>query len=77
MSSRPECNVTVSCISSFADVSSQLQTGKGTGAETYNGMVDCFQKIIKNEGWASTSNAGCWLTKQDSPASIAASRPRY
>ncbi|KAF2003367.1 mitochondrial carrier [Amniculicola lignicola CBS 123094] len=28
----------------------QLQTGKGTGDEFYNGMVDCFRKIIKNEG---------------------------
>lgn len=28
----------------------QLQTGKGTGADAYNGMVDCFRKIIKNEG---------------------------
>jgi len=31
-------------------VLSQLQTGKGTGADSYNGMVDCFRKIIKNEG---------------------------
>jgi len=30
----------------------QLQTGKGTGAESYNGMVDCFQKIVKNEGFS-------------------------
>jgi len=29
----------------------QLQTGKGTGADHYNGMVDCFRKIIKNEGF--------------------------
>jgi len=29
----------------------QLQTGKGTGADSYNGMVDCFRKIIKNEGF--------------------------
>jgi solute carrier family 25 2-oxodicarboxylate transporter 21 len=28
----------------------QLQTGKGTGADSYNGMVDCFRKIIKHEG---------------------------
>ncbi|EPE29000.1 Mitochondrial carrier [Glarea lozoyensis ATCC 20868] len=29
----------------------QLQTGKGTGADSYNGMVDCFRKIIKHEGF--------------------------
>ncbi|KAH8808460.1 mitochondrial carrier domain-containing protein [Xylogone sp. PMI_703] len=29
----------------------QLQTGKGGGADQYNGMVDCFRKIIKNEGF--------------------------
>ncbi|KAM0265641.1 hypothetical protein ACHAQJ_000075 [Trichoderma viride] len=29
----------------------QLQTGKGASAE-YNGMLDCFQKIIKNEGFS-------------------------
>jgi solute carrier family 25 2-oxodicarboxylate transporter 21 len=29
----------------------QLQTGKGAAAE-YNGMVDCFQKIVKNEGFS-------------------------
>lgn len=28
----------------------QLQTGKGGGADSYNGMLDCFRKIIKNEG---------------------------
>ena len=28
----------------------QLQKGKGVGEEGYNGMVDCFRKIIKNEG---------------------------
>ncbi|KIH94226.1 solute carrier family 25 (mitochondrial 2-oxodicarboxylate transporter), member 21 [Sporothrix brasiliensis 5110] len=30
----------------------QLQTGKGTGADSYNGMVDCFRKIIKHEGFS-------------------------
>ncbi|KAF4122693.1 solute carrier family 25 (mitochondrial 2-oxodicarboxylate transporter), member 21 [Geosmithia morbida] len=30
----------------------QLQTGTGTGAESYNGMVDCFQKIVRNEGFS-------------------------
>ena len=29
----------------------QLQQGKGTGEEGYNGMVDCFRKIVKNEGF--------------------------
>lgn len=28
----------------------QLQKGKGVGEEAYNGMMDCFRKIIKNEG---------------------------
>ena len=30
----------------------QLQQGKGTGQEGYNGMVDCFRKIVKNEGFS-------------------------
>ncbi|MCJ1264963.1 Mitochondrial 2-oxodicarboxylate carrier 2 [Lobaria immixta] len=30
----------------------QLQQGKGAGEEGYNGMVDCFRKIIKNEGFS-------------------------
>ncbi|KAF9640180.1 Mitochondrial carrier protein [Lasiodiplodia theobromae] len=30
----------------------QLQTGKGAGEEAYNGMLDCFRKIIKNEGFS-------------------------
>ncbi|CAG8958694.1 hypothetical protein HYFRA_00011536 [Hymenoscyphus fraxineus] len=28
----------------------QLQTGTATGADRYNGMLDCFRKILKNEG---------------------------
>jgi hypothetical protein len=28
----------------------QLQSGKATGADAYTGMVDCFQKIVRNEG---------------------------
>jgi solute carrier family 25 2-oxodicarboxylate transporter 21 len=28
----------------------QLQTANATGAEAYTGMVDCFQKIVRNEG---------------------------
>ncbi|KAL2175008.1 mitochondrial carrier domain-containing protein [Thermothelomyces heterothallicus CBS 202.75] len=30
----------------------QLQTGKGSGADAYSGMLDCFQKIIRNEGFS-------------------------
>lgn len=30
----------------------QLQTGKGTGPDSYNGMVDCFRKIIRHEGFS-------------------------
>ncbi|KAI0386299.1 mitochondrial 2-oxodicarboxylate carrier 1 [Hypomontagnella monticulosa] len=30
----------------------QLQTGKGTGADAYTGMLDCFQKIVRNEGFS-------------------------
>ena len=30
----------------------QLQTGKGVGEDSYNGMMDCFRKIIKNEGFS-------------------------
>ncbi|KAL6806814.1 mitochondrial carrier domain-containing protein [Trichoderma sp. SZMC 28013] len=30
----------------------QLQTGSGSGAEAYNGMLDCFKKIIKQEGFS-------------------------
>ncbi|KAI9814417.1 MAG: hypothetical protein M1827_003273 [Pycnora praestabilis] len=33
----------------------QLQSGKGAGTEGYNGMVDCFRKIIKNEGYIDPS----------------------
>ena len=30
----------------------QLQQGKGAGEEGYNGMVDCFRKIVRNEGFS-------------------------
>ncbi|KAL9638088.1 MAG: hypothetical protein Q9164_001787 [Protoblastenia rupestris] len=30
----------------------QLQKGKGIGGDGYNGMFDCFSKIIKNEGFS-------------------------
>ncbi|KAK0122730.1 hypothetical protein ONS96_009765 [Cadophora gregata f. sp. sojae] len=28
----------------------QLQSGKATGEDAYSGMVDCFRKIVRNEG---------------------------
>lgn len=28
----------------------QLQTGKATGEDAYSGMLDCFRKIVRNEG---------------------------
>ncbi|KAK8156252.1 mitochondrial 2-oxodicarboxylate carrier protein-like protein [Phyllosticta citrichinensis] len=30
----------------------QLQTASATGQDAYNGMFDCFSKIIKNEGFS-------------------------
>ncbi|KAF3939532.1 Mitoferrin [Dactylella cylindrospora] len=30
----------------------QLQVGGGVGGDTYNGTLDCFRKIIKNEGFS-------------------------
>lgn len=54
MLSRPECN----CLEahklhlSLTLRYSQLQQGKGGGEEGYNGMVDCFRKIVKNEGFS-------------------------
>jgi hypothetical protein len=36
-------------------MTSQLQTGSGATAE-YNGMLDCFRKIIKQEGY---DNCAC------------------
>lgn len=30
----------------------QLQSGKGIGGEGYTGMVDCFRKIVRNEGFS-------------------------
>ncbi|KAF3893768.1 Mitochondrial 2-oxodicarboxylate carrier [Trichophyton interdigitale] len=30
----------------------QLQTGAAKGAEGYNGMFDCFSKIVRNEGFS-------------------------
>jgi solute carrier family 25 2-oxodicarboxylate transporter 21 len=35
----------------FSHLYRQLQTGAATaGGEHYNGMFDCFRKIIKQEG---------------------------
>ncbi len=31
----------------------QLQKGPVAGQESYTGMLDCFGKIIRNEGYAS------------------------
>jgi hypothetical protein len=54
MLSRPECKRTLRSNPAFdkhpADEHRQLQTGAGAGGESYNGMIDCFRKIIKNEG---------------------------
>ncbi|EFX04572.1 mitochondrial 2-oxodicarboxylate carrier protein [Grosmannia clavigera kw1407] len=30
----------------------QLQTGTATGPDSYNGMLDCFRKIIRHEGFS-------------------------
>ncbi|KAK0617040.1 mitochondrial carrier domain-containing protein [Immersiella caudata] len=30
----------------------QLQTAGATGADAYSGMLDCFQKIVRNEGFS-------------------------
>ncbi|RYP43363.1 hypothetical protein DL768_009957 [Monosporascus sp. mg162] len=55
--SRPECEQTreTSLDDSWAYLATtirQLQTGKGVGADSYNGMLDCFQKIVRNEGFS-------------------------
>lgn len=57
MLSKPECTIsTYRAIDRYTDEPySQLQTGKASGAEAYNGMVDCFQKIVRNEGYASVN----------------------
>ncbi|RYP11953.1 hypothetical protein DL765_007532 [Monosporascus sp. GIB2] len=55
--SRPECEQAreTSPDDSWAYLATtirQLQTGKGVGADSYNGMLDCFQKIVRNEGFS-------------------------
>lgn len=56
MSSRLECNAPFPSNPLILDRPahnfSQLQTGVGASAE-YTGMLDCFQKIIRNEGYVS------------------------
>lgn len=57
MSSRLECKKPPPPPSPERDIAddephSQLQTGTATGADAYNGMLDCFKKIIRNEGCA-------------------------
>jgi len=53
MLSKPECKVFLSpSFPTATEICRQLQTGKGVGEDSYNGMVDCFRKIIKNEGFS-------------------------
>ena len=50
MWSKLECMVIFTLNSQMLSLGSQLQTGKGIGDEGYNGMLDCFRKIVRNEG---------------------------
>lgn len=54
MLSRPECKTwaAIAWTRGLLTIYSQLQSGAATGAEAYTGMVDCFSKIIKTEGYA-------------------------
>jgi hypothetical protein len=53
MLSKPGCKpLAINAFKQILKARRQLQTGKGTGEEAYNGMVDCFRKIIKHEGCA-------------------------
>lgn len=38
-------------LDTLTGLNSQLQQGGGAPGEGYNGMFDCFRKIIKNEGY--------------------------
>lgn len=60
MWSKPECKpIAIERVSLLIlNSTRQLQTGKGTGEEAYNGMVDCFRKIIKNEGYDEAHRTG-------------------
>lgn len=41
----------------------QIQTGKGAAGEGYNGMLDCFRKIIAQEGYGSFDKRSCSATR--------------
>jgi len=51
---RPECKsqMTLEVIDLLMRHGRQLQQGKGVGEDYYNGMMDCFRKIVKNEGFS-------------------------
>lgn len=50
---KPECTLTIVLERDpiLMVLYSQLQSGTIVGEDGYNGMVDCFKKIIKNEGF--------------------------
>lgn len=50
MWSKLECKIGTEHMNLILNFDSQLQVGKGTGEDAYNGMLDCFRKIIRNEG---------------------------
>jgi len=54
-SSRPECKKSIHSQTSdtVLNLPRQLQTSAAVGNDRYNGMVDCFRKIIKHEGYTS------------------------
>ena len=53
MLSRPECMCYFFIRTSVSLTGCrQLQSGKAVGDDAYSGMVDCFRKIIKNEGFS-------------------------
>ena len=47
---KPECESNLFLADVALTAIRQLQTGVGVGGEGYNGMLDCFRKIVKNEG---------------------------
>lgn len=53
MSSRRECMLKFhrKDVWSWLIRRSQLQSGAGTGEEAYTSMLDCFRKIVRNEGY--------------------------
>lgn len=52
----PSYSLIALCDNKLTSYFSQLQQGSATGAEAYNGMVDCFKKIVKNEGYLHLSS---------------------